>query len=104
MRPSSRSQSAATTALRKVHGELFRVKLLREIPQWWILGRCAPPTSLGLFLFTHLLDLVVGGGQRPKIHQCGISRNRLTLKSSHIPAVSAVVAADWLRLDGGMET
>ena len=44
MRPSSRSQSAATTALRKVHGELFRVKLLREIPQWWILGRCAPPS------------------------------------------------------------
>jgi len=32
MRPSSRSQSAATTALRKVHGELFRVKRLREIP------------------------------------------------------------------------
>jgi len=26
MLPSSRSQSAATTALRKVHGELFRVK------------------------------------------------------------------------------
>ena len=26
MPPSSRSQSAATTALRKVHGELFRVK------------------------------------------------------------------------------
>ena len=47
MRPSSRSQSAATTALRKVHGELFRVKRLREIPQWCILGRCgvwAPPT------------------------------------------------------------
>ena len=46
----------------------------------------------------------LGGAQRPKIHQCGISRNRLTLKSSHIPAVSAVVAADWLRLDGSMET
>ena len=46
----------------------------------------------------------LGGPQRPKIHQCGISRNCLTLKSSHIPAVSAVVAADWLRLDGGMET
>ena len=30
MRPSSRSQSAATTALRKVHGELFTG--LREIP------------------------------------------------------------------------
>ena len=48
MRPSSRSQSAATTALRKVHGELFRVKRLREIPQWWILGRCLPPTSPSL--------------------------------------------------------
>ena len=43
MRPSSRSQSAATTALRKVHGELFRVKRLREIPLWCILGRCGPP-------------------------------------------------------------
>ena len=32
MPPSSWSQSAATTALRKVHSELFRVKLLREIP------------------------------------------------------------------------
>ena len=47
MRPSSRSLSAATTALRKVHGELFRVKRLREIPHWWILGRCAPPTREG---------------------------------------------------------
>ena len=46
----------------------------------------------------------IGGAQRPKIHHCGISRNRLTLKESHIAAVSAVVAADWLRLDGGMET
>ena len=43
MPPSSWSQSAATTALRKVHSELFRVKFLREIPHWWILGRCAPP-------------------------------------------------------------
>ena len=43
MPPSSRSQSAATTALRKVHCELFRVKFLREIPHWWILGRCPPP-------------------------------------------------------------
>ena len=25
-------------------------------------------------------------------------------RSSHIPAVSAVIAADWLQLDGGMET
>jgi len=30
MLPSSRSQSAATTALRKVHSELFRLNLLRE--------------------------------------------------------------------------
>ncbi len=43
MLPSSWSQSAATTALRKVHSELFRVKLLREIPHWWILVRTAPP-------------------------------------------------------------
>ena len=42
MLPSSWSQSAATTALRKVHSELFRVKLLREIPHWWILVRTAP--------------------------------------------------------------
>ena len=47
---------------------------------------------------------LLGGGQRPKIHHCGISRNRVTLKSSPIPAVSAVVAADWLRLDGRIET
>ena len=27
--------------------ELFRVKLLREIPHcWWILGRCLPPTKV----------------------------------------------------------
>ena len=44
MRPSSRSQSAATTALTAGIGELFRVKRLREIPQWWILGRCLPPS------------------------------------------------------------
>ena len=34
-------------------------------------------------------------------------RNRLTLKRArHVPfcILSAVVAADWLRLDGGMET
>ena len=49
-------------------------------------------------------SLVLGGRQRPKIHHCGISRNRLTLKSSHVPPASAVIAADWLRLDGGMET
>ena len=39
MPPSSRSQSAATTALTAGICELFRVKRLREIPQWWILGR-----------------------------------------------------------------
>ena len=48
MLPSSRSQSAATTALRKVHCQLFRVKQLREIPPWWILGRCGPPTGAGI--------------------------------------------------------
>ena len=48
-----------------------------------------------------ILDL--GGGQRPKIHQCGISRKNLTLNSSQCTFLSAVVAADWLRLDGGME-
>ena len=44
MRPSSRSQSAATTALTATIGELFRVKFLREIPDRWILGRprCPP--------------------------------------------------------------
>ena len=47
MRPSSRNQSAATTALTAGIGELFIVKRLREIPQWWILGRCLPP-SLGI--------------------------------------------------------
>ena len=45
MPPSSWSQSAATTALRKVHSQLFRVKRLREIPHWWILGRCGPPNT-----------------------------------------------------------
>ena len=49
--------------------------------------------------------LLGGGPERPKIHNCGISRNRLTLKSSqHVPPASAVVAADWRRLDGSMET
>ena len=48
MRPSSRNQSAATTALTAGIGELFIVKRLREIPQWWILGRCLPPTSRSL--------------------------------------------------------
>ena len=45
MPPSSRSQSAATTALTAGICELFRVKRLREIPHWWILGRCGPPTD-----------------------------------------------------------
>ena len=45
MPPSSRSQSAATTALTAGIGELFRVKRLREIPHWWILGRCGPPIT-----------------------------------------------------------
>ena len=40
----SRSQSVATTALAGGTLELFRVKRLREIPQWWILGRCGPPS------------------------------------------------------------
>ena len=46
MPPSSWSQSAATTALAGGTCELFRVKFLREIPHWWILGRCAPPTII----------------------------------------------------------
>ena len=45
MPPSSRSQSAATTALTAGICELFRVKRLREIPHWRILGRCLPPTT-----------------------------------------------------------
>jgi len=48
--------------------------------------------------------LSLGGPQRPKIHPCGISRNCLTLKSSHVPPASALVAADWLRLAMGGET
>ena len=44
MLPSSRSQSAATTALTGGTCELFRVKFLREIPHWWILGRWLPPS------------------------------------------------------------
>ena len=36
MRPSSRSQSAAPTALTAGIGELFRVRRLREIPNRWI--------------------------------------------------------------------
>ena len=34
MRPSSRSQSAATTALRKVHSELFIVKRNPTLVDW----------------------------------------------------------------------
>jgi len=52
--------------------------------------RCQPTTLLG-------------GAVRTKIHKCGISRDRLTLKSSLCTFLSAVVAADWLQLDGGME-
>ena len=68
MLPSSWSQSAATTALRKVHSELFRVKLLHEIPHWWILGRCAPPIQVlapqpKLLLFVTLLLLLFSGQQ-----------------------------------------
>ena len=48
MPPSSRSQSAATTALTAGIGELFIVKRLREIPQWWILARCLPLTRRAL--------------------------------------------------------
>ena len=40
----------------------------------------------------------------PYLHQCGISRKNLTLNSSQCTFLSAVVAADWLRLDGRMET
>merc|ERR1711924_304861 len=46
MLPSSRSQSAATTALAGGTCELFRVKQLREIADWWILGRCLPPIAV----------------------------------------------------------
>ena len=49
-------------------------------------------------------DTLIGGAQRAKIHQCGISRNCLTLKSWQCTFLSAVVAADWFRLDGSMET
>ena len=83
---------------------VFRVKFLREIPQWWIFSvrtySLLGEKREGVVFSRPLL----GGRQRPKIHQSGISRNRLTLKSSHVPPASAVVAADWLRLDGSMET
>ena len=55
-------------------------------------------------LQTNRCYILIGGRQRPKIHHGGISGKSLTLKSSHVPPASAVVAADWLRLDGGMET
>ena len=54
MLPSSRSQSAATTALTAGICELFRVKRLREIPHWWILGRCLPPIRVQPVSYTHL--------------------------------------------------
>ena len=61
----------------------------------------APPRytkcACGRTLTDHRSLPLIGGKQRPKIHQCGISRNRLTLKSSHVPPASAVVAADWLQ-------
>ena len=49
MLPSSRSQSAATTALAGGTCELFRVKRLREIPDWRILlfGALSTPYALG---------------------------------------------------------
>ena len=45
-----------------------------------------------------------GVDSAPKSTSLGFRGKKLTLKSSHIPAVSAVVAADSRRLDGGMET
>ena len=68
------------------------------------LHRCSPRSAASRVTASVEYLPVLGGAQRHKIHHCGISRNRVTLKSSPIPAVSAVVAADWLRLDGGMET
>ena len=62
------------------------------------------PRRLMISFLQFVKPLFLGGPQRPKIHQCGISRIRLTLKSSLCTFLSAVVAADWLQLDGGMET
>ncbi|EOD10789.1 hypothetical protein EMIHUDRAFT_257621 [Emiliania huxleyi CCMP1516] len=59
MRPSSRNQSAATTALTAGIGELFIVKRLREIPQW--LPRTRAPASLRDYELHQL-----GSNQRPK--------------------------------------
>ena len=79
------------------------------------LGGIAPPTKQFLHVFakeaagsktdrTEYGAASVGGAQRPKIHQCGISRKNLTLNSSQCTFLSAVVAADWLQLNGSMET
>ena len=37
-------------------------------------------------------------------HLCSAADKPLSSESSHVPPASAVVAADWLRLDGSMET
>ena len=63
MLPSSRSQSAATTALAGGTCELFRVKRLREIPDWWVFGRCPPPNSAaGGGVASEKLGQTHGGG------------------------------------------
>ena len=80
--------------------EARRQRLSRESPSEKI-SRSEPRAHTHVTVCTSVYywsthTSALGGPQRPKIHECGISRNRLTLKSSHIPAVSAVVAVDWL--------
>ena len=119
MPPSSRSQSAATTALAGGTCELFRVKRLREIPHWWILGRCLRPLRVrphGCEVKPRYQRLVTSA--RPRSDPSTLLMTRLVywLEPSrraqrttpgqlrvHTPYVplSAVVAADWLQLGGG---
>jgi len=45
-----------------------------------------------------------GGTAAARVHAAVIADSDQRSTLVDIPAVSAVVAADWLRLDGGMET
>ena len=73
MPPSSRSQSAATTALAGGTCELFRVKLLPEIPPWWILGRCLP---VNLLFYTGRIESSLALNPRSRRIVSSTPRNR----------------------------
>ena len=90
---------SATDAARRTHEEFltnYCIQILQQdVDCYTRLSTCTLPSGS--------TSVCRGCTARPKIHQCGISRKSLTLNSSLCTFLSAVVAADWLQLDGGME-